>query len=204
MLTKLSGRTLVVYQKVDFVQKQLESFLGSMVQPGSSKQAEISSLDSIAKESFENVAVLGSPLSGASLSLIMAILKPGGGLFLMDCSSAEPRSLNRLCLFAGFVDCSSAQTSIACKKPSYLPTQQDEPEVCDTKPKACKNCSCGRKEAEEAKVSEEDLKKMLESGEIKSNCGACYLGDEFRCASCPYRGLPAFKPGEKVVLGNLN
>ncbi|CAI2377611.1 unnamed protein product [Moneuplotes crassus] len=71
---------------------------------------------------------------------------------------------------------------------------------CITKPKACENCNCGRKEIEENEKMSEEKKAALESGNIKSNCGKCYLGDAFRCATCPYLGQPAFEAGDKVKL----
>ncbi|KAK9868103.1 hypothetical protein WJX84_005752 [Apatococcus fuscideae] len=69
--------------------------------------------------------------------------------------------------------------------------------------KACANCSCGRAEAEAEGKAAEPVKltqAMLDNP--TTNCGSCSLGDAFRCASCPYRGLPRFEMGKKIQLPN--
>ncbi|TIA90710.1 hypothetical protein E3P99_01440 [Wallemia hederae] len=102
--------------------------------------------------------------------------------------------------------------------PAQLLTQQDKaapstPLSCPTtkKRRACADCSCGLKEelAKESQVNidtSSDLTKTftnVKDAQAKgatSSCGSCYLGDAFRCASCPYLGLPAFEPGQKVEI----
>ncbi|KAI9448129.1 cytokine-induced anti-apoptosis inhibitor 1, Fe-S biogenesis-domain-containing protein [Lactarius indigo] len=91
--------------------------------------------------------------------------------------------------------------------------------------KACKGCTCGLAEEEEAELRSSLAKVVLLDGsedgatsevapsekerlskaakaapKATSSCGSCFLGDAFRCASCPYMGLPAFNPGEKVEI----
>ncbi|CAM0901681.1 unnamed protein product [Alopecurus aequalis] len=95
------------------------------------------------------------------------------------------------------IDEDSLLTEEDLKKPE-LPVVGDC-EVGATK-KACKNCSCGRAEAEQ-KVEKLGLTAEQMDNPV-SACGSCGLGDAFRCSTCPYRGLAPFKLGEKVTLSD--
>ncbi|EFJ32043.1 hypothetical protein SELMODRAFT_439932 [Selaginella moellendorffii] len=91
------------------------------------------------------------------------------------------------------VDEDSLLTEEDLKRPE-LPAA-DDCEVGNAGRKACKNCTCGRAELEEeGKLPDELLNNPI------SQCGSCGLGDAFRCGTCPYRGLPPFKLGEKITL----
>lgn len=81
-------------------------------------------------------------------------------------------------------------------KPRPAATAPSDCEVSEGR-KACKNCTCGRAEAESADANNGA---PPSTANATSACGSCYLGDAFRCASCPYKGLPPFKPGEQVII----
>ncbi|CAH2266375.1 jg9139 [Pararge aegeria aegeria] len=94
--------------------------------------------------------------------------------------------------WAGSNDDEIIDSDVLLDEDDLIKPDQQSLRVCATtgKRKACADCSCGL--AEELKGETKDTP--------KSSCGSCYLGDAFRCATCPYLGMPAFKPGEKVML----
>ncbi|XP_031253839.1 anamorsin homolog [Pistacia vera] len=110
-----------------------------------------------------------------------------------------PKSLLKVQLDddSDLIDEDSLLTEEDLKKPQLPPV--GDCEVGSTR-KACKNCTCGRAEAEE-KVEKLGLT-MDQLDNPQSACGSCGLGDAFRCSTCPYKGLPPFKLGEKVSLSS--
>jgi len=104
------------------------------------------------------------------------------------------------------IDENSLLSAEDLERPKQVLQENCDPDLKKRK-KRCKNCSCGLKDM--VLEEDDDLPENLKGGglgekvngaAITSSCGSCYLGDAFRCSSCPYKGLPPFKPGEKVQI----
>ncbi|KAI8882665.1 DUF689-domain-containing protein [Backusella circina FSU 941] len=81
----------------------------------------------------------------------------------------------------------------------------DDCELTDGKRKACKNCTCGRAEDDVVALDlmDEDEDEVVEvdpTPKKTGGCGSCALGDAFRCATCPYLGMPAFSVGQNITI----
>jgi len=81
------------------------------------------------------------------------------------------------------------EDSLLDNSETFNKIKNDDDAGCNTKRRACKNCSCGRKELEDNAVTID-----TNDQPVKSSCGNCAKGDAFRCSTCPHLGKPAWNP----------
>lgn len=163
---------------------------------------------------FSKITVSRQVVDSSSFSKIYKLLVEGGELVLEGSDLATEK---KTLIFAGFCNLNESDGKVLGYKPSNTTAKElkkvwsealeskgdlindndllneDEEykalageEDCMTKAKPCKNCVCGR--AEELENNKAPI--------VSSSCGRCHLGDAFRCAGCPFRGTPAFVPGQ--------
>jgi hypothetical protein len=108
------------------------------------------------------------------------------------------------------IDAEALLTSEDRRRP--VPTCEPANASVARRKKACKNCTCGLAELEEEELKQNKIVVLdgTDSGQAveivqgekerlsmtaqmapkaTSSCGSCFLGDAFRCASCPYLGI---------------
>ncbi|KAJ7095115.1 Fe-S cluster assembly protein DRE2 [Mycena belliarum] len=156
------------------------------------------------------------PLNGAA---------PAAALPLLNRKKTDPAAKKALWMLSAptvpSIDAEALLTPADRARP--VPTCEPVNAAAPRRKRACKNCSCGLRELEEeelraskvvvldgsqtggaVEVSQDEKARLVAAAKAApkatSSCGSCFLGDAFRCASCPYLGLPAFQPGEKVEI----
>ncbi|EDO05458.1 Cytokine-induced anti-apoptosis inhibitor 1 family protein [Babesia bovis T2Bo] len=161
----------------------------------------------------------GSDASPLLEKLHEALTPNGTIVIILPHSNPNENVVKKECMYTGFVELTFFEHNnfkwIVGKRPNWAPAQRSltrgtlkvvslddyipsapAAESCDTKPRPCANCNCGRAE----RVNTDAKESTVNADGPTSSCGKCYLGDAFRCANCPYRGMPAFAPGDKIRL----
>lgn len=169
----IEGKTTIdeVEKKNMFLDLQLAGYLiNENIEDGDDKKIEAS-----------------KPDWNLGVSTAVKIDKPVNSVWSMDAADEDEELVDENELF---------NDNIEVKKVSGCDGEDAEP----GSRRACKNCSCGLKEEEDAAI-EAGIK--LDPSDVKSACGNCSKGDAFRCAGCPSRGKPAWNVDDnsnKVML----
>ncbi|XP_031117820.1 anamorsin homolog [Ipomoea triloba] len=198
---------IVIFRSFEFPSDQLFVDVTRILKPGATvlvKPTSLSASETTTKSTLERKLLLAGFMDVKSLESVPSFgvtgKRPSWNIGSSFSIKKVAKSLPKVQIEddMDLIDEDSLLTDEDLKKPQ-LPTVGDC-EVGSAR-KACKNCTCGRAEAE-AKV--ELGLTMDQLNNPQSACGNCGLGDAFRCSTCPYKGLPAFKLGEKVTLsGNF-
>ncbi|VFQ70552.1 unnamed protein product [Cuscuta campestris] len=194
---------VIIFKSSEFPSDQLFVAVTRVLKPGGTvllKPTSLSATETMLKSTLERKLLLAGFMDVQSLESAQSFgvtgKRPSWNIGSSFSIKKAAKSLPKVQINddADLIDEDSLLTDEDLKKPQ-LPTVGDC-EVGTTR-KACKNCSCGRAELE-AKVQLELTTEQINNPQ--SSCGSCGLGDAFRCGTCPYRGLPPFKLGDKVTL----
>ncbi|TBU55755.1 cytokine-induced anti-apoptosis inhibitor 1, Fe-S biogenesis-domain-containing protein [Dichomitus squalens] len=151
---------------------------------------------------YENLAPM--PMKPHLLSQLLKSLEPLGALHLLILDASLPTlppdlTLARFAVLSSLLSPADSERRAACE-----PAVHGAP----WRKKVCQNCTCGLAELEadefaqskvvllDGKVDGQAIEAsqaekehlMAAAPKATSSCGNCYLGDAFRCWSCPYQG----------------